>query len=179
MSTRKMIKVVLSGAVAIVMITSCQLFVPQLPATVQPTTTALPLVLPIPTNTSTALPVSTNTATRVPASETPTSPPYDFGGQLHGTPVPEWKGIPVMPGGILGGENYGSYAFTTMASQSEVGNFYTQWFTNQGWRPKAGNETPVSGFLMLVFYKGQGQGLCMVTLLLSGGVTVVFLNCTG
>lgn len=59
----------------------------------------------------------------------------DFGNTLNpqGTPVQEWKGIPVMPQAIAGQEFGETYSFKVNATVQEIQNFYNQELTALGW----------------------------------------------
>jgi len=167
MSIRGKIMVVLSGIMLISVITSCR----PSPATVLPTNTSVALALTV--STTTATPV--NATTPVNAAKTPTSMLIDLGGLVSGTPVPEWKDIPLAPGAIAGSENSGNYLYTTTTAPSEVASFYSRELPKLGWNPKPGNGTPdPGGVLTLVFFKGQE--VCLVAIIPQEVGTLVMLG---
>ena len=61
----------------------------------------------------------------------------DFGNSLdpQGTPVQEWRGIPIMPQAVAGQEfsASGTYSFRVNATAQEVQAFYNQELTALGW----------------------------------------------
>ncbi len=169
MSTMEKMTFALLGAILIASSISCQLFFPQVPAVVPPTATA----------TQTELPVSTNTvtATTVPASETPLPTPFDFGGMVSGTPISEWKSIPVMPGAIAGSEDSsGTYTFTTAAAPVEVANYYDRELTKLGFQPlTTANLTPLAEGMFGLYYR-KGTEVCSVMIFAKAGVTLVMIS---
>jgi hypothetical protein len=147
---KKNIVVSLLGIMLISLVTSCR----PSSVTVQPTGTSRPR------------PSSTFTGTATPEKlgPTPTSTPVELGGLVEGTPVPDWKNIPLMPGAIAGNESNANYAYTVNALQSDVSVFYGREMPKLGWDPKPRNGTPdPGGIVSLVFYKGQQ--VCIIGIL--------------
>lgn len=169
MSTREKMAFALLGAIMIASSISCQLFFPQVHAEV-------PVAA---TETQTEPPVSTNTvtATTVPASETPPPTPFDFGGVVSGTPLAEWKGIPVMPGAIAGSEDTsGTYTFTIATEPVEVADYYDREVANLGFRPlTAANLTPLAEGMFGLYYR-KGTEVCSVMVFAKEGVTLVMIS---
>lgn len=89
---------------------------------------AIPSVLPsvIPQETLQALPSA------IPTVEALAT---DFGNTLNpqGTPVQEWRGVPVMPQAIAGQEFGDSYSFKVNATVQEIQDYYDQELTALGW----------------------------------------------
>lgn len=163
MTTRKQIMIILAGFLLISLLASCN----------KSTTTDLP------TKTSEAPTgvVSTKTPTVAKTTGTPTSTPVDLSGLALGTPVPQWKEIPLMPGAISGKENSdnSSYLYAINIVPSEIATFYTQELVKLGWEPKSGNATPApGGVLTLVFYKGQEA--CIVSIIQQPDGALVMLG---
>ena len=116
-----------------------------------------PTVTPRPRSTAT----STKTATPTLGTGTLASTAVDLGGMVEGTPVPEWKKIPVMVGALAGDESSTNYAYTINATQSAFSVFYAHEMPKLGWDPKPRNGTPdPGGIVSLVFY--QGQQVCII-----------------
>lgn len=73
-----------------------------------------------------------------------------------GTPIEEWKGIPVMPQATAGeefGEN--TYSYTVPASPTEVQAFYNQRMEGLGWTPSF--SLPVSEEGGILFYQNEAD----------------------
>jgi len=161
MSTRKQIVIALAGIMLIPLLVSCS-----------KSTTA---VLPTNTPTTPTLAIPTKTPTLAKATVTPTSTPIDLSGLVAGTPVPEWKEIPLMPGALAGNENDTNYLYTTSAKSTDVITFYTRELPKLGWEPKPGNGTPEpGGVLTLVFFKGDEA--CLVAIVPQQVGTLVMLG---
>ncbi len=169
MSIRKKMTFVLPGAILIASSISCQLFRPQAPAKVSPSATA--------TQAEPVVSTDTVTATTAPASETPPPTPFDFGGLVSGTPLSEWKSVPVMPGAIAGREDSsGAYTFTIAASPVEVANYYDGELTNLGFQPlTAANLTPLAEGMFGLYYR-KGTEVCSVMIFAKAGVTLVMIS---
>ena len=90
---------------------------------------------------ATALPVETLKAfaSQVPVETLQALPSKmpDFEGYVNpqGTPVSEWKGIPIMPQATAGEEftDTPTYSFTVDATVKEVQDFYTAQLVDLGW----------------------------------------------
>jgi hypothetical protein len=94
---------------------------------------------------------------------------------VTGTPVSEWKDIPLAPGAIAGRETSSNYLYTTKTAPSKVAIFYTQEMPKLGWNPNPGNGTPEpGGVLTLVFFKGQEA--CIVSIIQQKVETLVMLG---
>ena len=49
------------------------------------------------------------------------------------TPPAHWKGIPIMPGALVGRTDLGDYIFSTTATEAEVKAYYTEELGKLGW----------------------------------------------
>jgi hypothetical protein len=151
LSTRKLSMIFLPGIMLIALITACQ----KSPATVTPTRTATPLAMK---GTATI-----TTTVNAAMSPTPTLSQINAGGMLDSTPVPVWKGIPLLPGASAGTENSSGYLYSTTEIPSEIITFYAREMPKLGWEPKPKNGTPEpSGQIKLVFTKGNDMLLVAV-----------------
>ena len=100
-----------------------------------------PTVTPTPTSTSTPTPLPTSTLTLTPM---PTNTPMPTDTP---TSIPDWNGIPIMPGATNGQDLGGSllhglggtiltterYQFTTTASETDIVTYYEQKMAKLGW----------------------------------------------
>ena len=90
---------------------------------------------------ATTLPIETLKAfaTQIPASTLEALPSVlpDFSDCFNpqGTPVSEWKGIPIMPQATAGQEctNVNTYSFKVDATVKDVQDFYNAQLVEQGW----------------------------------------------
>ena len=66
--------------------------------------------------------------------------------------LPDWNGIPIMPGAVTDLEDTGGYQFTINASATDITNYYKQEMANRGWelRPDMMASIPTD----LAFQKG-------------------------
>lgn len=130
---------------------------------------------------ATALPVETLKAfaTQVPVSTLEALPSKmpDFEGYVNpqGTPVSEWKGIPIMPQATAGEDftDTNSYSFKVDASVKEAEDFYNAQLVNLGWSSSfsmPGN----ANVAVLVFQKDSS--ILTVTITDLNGSVVVLLN---
>ncbi|HSL44668.1 MAG TPA: hypothetical protein VK897_14625 [Anaerolineales bacterium] len=129
---------------------------------------ALPSVLPsvIPAETLEALPSA------IPSVEALAT---QFGNTLdpQGTPVQEWKGVPVMPQAIAGQEFGDTYSFRVNATAQEIQEFYNQELTALGWNQPL--EFPIEsggGFL----YFDKENSTLTIFIVPSEGSMVVLLT---
>ena len=93
----------------------------------------------------------------------------------EGTPVDEWRGIPVMPQATAGqefGEN-NTYSFRAEATVQEVQEFYTETLAGLGWEQPFGLPMESAGGLM-VFQKDDST--LTVTITYADGTAVVLLT---
>lgn len=112
------------------------------PATAIPSPTRLE-PSPIPSATPPPSETPAPTATPIPPTRTP-FPPTATPGELNlelpsGTPLSDWKGIPVMPGAEAGEEDQGNYTFITRASPDEVIAYYIDTMPGLGWQVLGSN----------------------------------------
>ena len=145
--------------------------------TAQALGTAIPIetlqALPslIPAETLQALPSA------VPTLEALASAMPDFESMLNpqGTPVQEWKGIPIMPQATAGQEfsENNTYSFKAQVTTTEVQEFYSEQLTALGWTQPFSVPIQAEGGIM-VFQK-EGSGLT-VTITASEGSAVVILT---
>ncbi len=66
-----------------------------------------------------------------------------------GTPVAEWRGVPIMPGAVSGGETDDGYQFSTQASVDETVHFYKDALAELGYSLSMTGEE--SGITFLIF----------------------------
>lgn len=129
---------------------------------------ALPSALPsiIPEETLQALPSAMPT---VEALAT------DFGNSLNpqGTPVQEWRGIPVMSQAIAGQEFGDTYSFKVNATVQEIQNYYNQQLSALGWTQPF--EFPLEAEGGFLFYNKEDSVLT-VFITPSEGSMVVLLT---
>ena len=140
---------------------------------------ALALV-PTPTPTQTATLIPTNTFTPTPTA-TPTNtpqPPTETSDPISallptGLPEEEWKGIPIMPGAINGGEDKDSYRFTIKATVEEVQAYYQKELAKLGWNLMATGAGD-TGSVMLIFNNGVPP-LMPISIFTQGDLTLVLI----
>lgn len=131
---------------------------------------ALPSVLPtvIPQETLNALP---SVAPTIEAFAT------DFGNSLdpQGTPVQEWRGIPIMPQATAGQEfsDSSTYSFKVNTSVKEIDDFYKQQLTALGWSQPF--EIPLEEEGGFLFY-GKDDAVLTIFITPSEGSIVVILT---
>jgi hypothetical protein len=70
-----------------------------------------------------------------------------------GAPLTEWRGIPIMPGALTGGEADGGYQFSTRAAIDEITQFYETALAGLGYALTTSGEQ--SGVVFLLFQKGS------------------------
>jgi hypothetical protein len=99
------------------------------PTSASSTATLLPATMPAITST----PLATNAPalSRALATTMPQPTPGSTAGM--GTPVPSWKGLPVMPGAIEGRPAGFSYVYAITASIVEAEDYYSQQMKADGW----------------------------------------------
>jgi hypothetical protein len=129
---------------------------------------ALPSALPsfIPEGTLEALPSALPT---VEALAT------DFGNSLNpqGTPVQEWRGIPVMPQAVAGEEFGDTYSFRVNATVQEIQDYYNQQLGALGWTQPF--EFPLEAEGGFLFYN-KDDSVLTVFITPSEGSMVVLLT---
>ena len=100
-----------------------------------------------------------------------------FGGFFdpQGTPVQEWKGIPIMPQATAGQEfsENNSYSFRAPVTAKEVQNFYNEKMAALGWNQQFSLPIEDSGGI-IVFQKESN--VLTVTITVSEGSAVVLLT---
>jgi hypothetical protein len=103
----------------------------------------------------------------------------DVGNMLdpQGTPVQEWRGIPVMPVAVAGQEfsENNTYSFKANVTAKDVQDFYNAALTERGWSQPFSAPFEADGGLML-FRKDQSS--LAVTVIASEGSVVVLLVLT-
>jgi len=139
------VKATIAVVIATIFISACSQASP-VPVTTTPT--LRPTATP-PPPTSTPAPSST-------ATESPTSTPE--GGFIlplpQGTPADTWQGIRIMPGAVAGEElQSGGYAFTTLASNDSIEQFYVNEMQAHGWEYIATGSSEKGG-LLIIFDRG-------------------------
>ena len=136
---------------------------------------ALPsaIVSVIPVETLQALPSS------IPTLEALASAMPDFGNMFNpqGTPVQDWRGIPIMPEAIAGQEfsENNTYSFKASATVKDVQDFYNEKLTALGWNQPFSFPLEAEGGLM-VFRKDNSS--LAITITTSEGSVVVLLVLT-
>jgi len=137
-------------------------------------TTSTPIPTVIPTQTATPKPTETLLPT---LTSTPTLPPTVdvFSAMLpSGTPEAEWRGIPIMPGAINGGEGENdSYVFTTKTSVDEVEAYYEKELAKLGWDLLTSG-TGDNGNVMMIFNNGKPPFM-PISILSNGNLTLVLI----
>lgn len=115
----------------------------------------------------------------VPTFEALASSMPDIGNMLdpQGTPVQEWRGIPIMPQATAGQEfsENNTYSFKANATAKDVQDFYNQRLSELGWSQPFNVPFETDGGLM-VFRKDQSS--LAVTVMASEGSVVVLLVLT-
>jgi len=100
-----------------------------------------------------------------------------FGNTLNpqGTPVQEWKGVPIMPQATAGQEfsENNTYSFRANVATKEVQDFYKEKMTALGWKQldfPGGTDSPVMAFqkdnniLTLLVTPSEGSVVVLLTL---------------
>jgi hypothetical protein len=77
------------------------------------------------------------------SSATPTQPAAPVG-----TPLADWKGVPIMPGALNGGEAEGGYRYATAASIDAIKDYYDNALTELGYRLTTSGEEEGASFWM-------------------------------
>lgn len=99
----------------------------------------------------------------------------DFGNSLdpQGTPVQEWRGIPIMPQASAGEEfnESNTYSFRVNATAQEVQEFYNQELPALGWNQPF--EIPLEADGGLLMYQKDNNGLMIVITPAEGSVVVL------
>ena len=100
----------------------------------------------------------------------------DIGNMLdpQGTPVQEWRGIPIMPDAVAGQEfsENNTYSFKANVAAKDVQDFYNQKLTELGWSHPFPTPFETDGGVML-FQKDQSA--LTITVIASEGSVVVLL----
>jgi hypothetical protein len=145
--------------------------------TAQSVTTLIPLetlqALPsvIPAETLQALPST------VPTLEALASAMPDFGNIFNpeGTPVQEWRGVPVMPQATAGQEfsENNTYSFRANVTVQEVRDFYNEQLSAMGWDQPFTFPMEDAGGLMV--FEKDGESLTITVTSAEGSVVVLLL----
>jgi hypothetical protein len=90
-----------------------------------------------------------------------------------GTPVKEWKGIPIMPGALTGDGNDEQYSFTTKSSVAEVQAYYEKELTALGWKLMTQGVNSTDEVLLI--FDNQKPPLIPITIIRQGDVTFVMI----
>jgi hypothetical protein len=95
----------------------------------------------------------------------------------QGTPVQEWRGIPIMPQAIAGEEfsESNTYSFKANVTAQEVQEFYSNELTALGWTQPF--EVPLEAEGGLLMFQKENSGL-MILITPSEGSIVVLLTMT-
>lgn len=136
-----------------------------------------PTVTPSPTHTPIP-PTSTNTPVPPTATETPVPPtPTPFSLRMPvGTPVSEWRGLPIMLGAIAGEElDTGAYIFTINASFVDIQNYYDLELGKLGWKKIGGGEG-VPGVNYIASFELKGDGIILMLIMIDQQTTYVLLG---
>ena len=100
-----------------------------------------------------------------------------FGGFFNpqGTPVQEWKGIPIMPQATTGQEfpDNNTYSFKANVTTKEVQDFYNEKLSALGWKQAMSFPVQEEGGI-IVFQKDSN--ILTITMAASEGVTTVVLT---
>jgi len=93
----------------------------------------------------------------------------------RGTPVQEWKGIPIMPQATAGQEfiEMDTYSFEAKATIQDVQNFYTDAMRKLNWSPMLVSQSDENGAVMV--YQKDNRPLT-ITILVSKDSIVVMLQ---
>ena len=115
----------------------------------------------------------------VPTFEALASSMPDIGNMLdpQGTPVQEWRGIPIMPDAVAGQEfsENNTYSFKANVTAKDVQDFYKQKLTDLGWSQPFDVPFDANGGAM-VFRKDQSS--LAITVIPSEGSVLVWLVLT-
>jgi hypothetical protein len=93
-----------------------------------------------------------------------------------GAPVPEWEGIPIMPGAISGESFDGGYQFTVRAALDEVMRFYESALANLGYEVETTAEE-TAGPALVSFRNNVTNGTIVMAPL--GDITAVLVTIGG
>lgn len=93
----------------------------------------------------------------------------------QGTPVQEWRGIPIMPQATAGQEfdENNTYSFKVNVTVQEVQNFYNEQLAALGWTQPF--SFPLEGDGGLMFFEKDGVNLTITITSLEGSVVVLLL----
>ena len=122
---------------------------------------APPAVTPMPAS-ATPIPSSTPRPTLVP-TVTATFEPLPA----------DWKGIPIMPEALRGGEEMGDFQFTSAALHSEIVDFYRQVLEKAGWQYRTDLAAKAPGTAMAF---GKGGLYLFFRIVPQGARNQVFLH---
>ena len=140
-------------------IVACLFLVSCAVSTSHPTPTPLPTLTP--TQTSTPEPTETPAPTITP---TPTETPDPILARVPtGEPAESWKGIPIMPGAILGSERGINYIFTIRATVDEIQDYYQRELGKLGADNfVVGKGSEENSVMMLCFFFGDTVRIILV-----------------
>jgi hypothetical protein len=180
---------ILSLSVLLIFVLACN-FVTQpindaqnLAETAQALATTIPIetLQALPSAIASAIPAETLQAlpSAMPTFEALASAMPDFGNMFNpqGTPVQEWRGIPIMPEAVAGQEfsENNTYSFKASVTVKDVQDFYNEKLTDLGWDQPFNFPLEAEGGLM-VFRKEQSS--LAITITSSEGSVVVLLVLT-
>lgn len=136
-------------------------------STIAPVPTPTPMATLIPVDAFTLEPISTlsSTFTEIPVTDLLALP--------TGTPVKQWKGIPIMPGALTGDGNDEQYSFTTKSSVAEVQAYYEKELTALGWELMTQGVNSTDEVLLI--FNNQKPPLIPITIIRQGDVTFVMI----
>ena len=146
-------------------VASCSTFAPAPPPPPTSTATPVPTDTPVPTATSTSTPKPKPTLTATLDVVSVILP--------VGTPISEWKGIPIMPGAINGGGDEKGYTFTIKTNAESIQAFYETELGKMGFNLFAVGEDTGNDSIMLMFMKGSE--LVSISIIPSGDLMLVLI----
>ena len=159
-----------------------QTFTPSPTSTPIPTATSTPTATPTPTMTPTPKPTNTftpsPTATKILPTATKTFTPEPVTPTIAALPLPtgapasSWRGIPIMPNAISGGEEQDVYSYIVKATVKQVQDFYDREMPEVDWQPFA-TGTGETGNLLLMYQKDSK--ITTIGVIKQGDVTYVMI----
>ena len=90
-----------------------------------------------------------------------------------GTPLPQWEGIPIMPGAVSGETATDGYQYITQAGLDEIIAFYETELSNLGYEVEL-TVDETAGYAILNFQKGDTTGIVAIAPV--GGLHGVVIN---
>ena len=83
----------------------------------------------------------------------------------HGTPLQEWRGVPILPAAIAGQEfaEDNAYGFRANVTAKEVQDFYIETLTELGWRQPFNNPFDANGGRMTFRKEGSSVSITVTS----------------